>query len=230
MEQEAAGAIARAMAELGRQAAQHPAQHASAYLCYWSAFTNIYAVLAAQQGARPHFGLRENGTLRTRRVGALKMAEVDPPPESELLDKGCAGLDGGLKHKLITHASARFFVQRTPVWQGKTITVDGARQRLNGVLDMRCTFDARYPVWRPIDAKLYARYVRDAETGTVDEQAQDILARQILDVLQTVAQNLLYNSKSTADENAPAVIDHALALLSSLVEGLLAQISVDGRR
>jgi hypothetical protein len=211
------------MAELGRQTAQHLTQRASAYLCYWSAFTNIYAVLAAQQGARPHFGLRENGTLRTRRVGALKMAEVDPPSESELLDKACAGLDATLKHKLITHASARFFVQRTPVWQGKTIAVDKARQRLNGVLDMRCTFDARYPVWRPIDAALYARYVRAAEMGAADEQARDVLVRQILDVLHTVAHNLLYSNKPTGDENAPLVIDHALALLSDLVEGWLAQ-------
>jgi len=223
METQVETGIARAMAELGRQAAQYPEQHASAYLCYWSAFTNIYAILAAQQGARPHFGLRENGTLRTRRVGALKMAEVDPPPESELLDKACAGLDAALKHKLLTHASARFFVQRTPVWQGKNIAVDAARQRLNGVLDMRCTFDARYPVWRPVDAALYARYVRAAEAGTVDEEARDFLARQILDVLYTVAQNLLYSNKPASDENAPAVIDHALALLAALVEGWLAQ-------
>ncbi len=223
MEPKAEVGMARAMAELGQQAAQRPEQHASAYLCYWAAFTNIYARLAAQQGARPHFGLRENGTLRTRRVGALKMAEVDPPAESDLLDKACAGLDGALKHKLIIHASARFFVQRTPVWQGKNIATDKARQRLNGVLDMRCTFDARYPVWKPIDAALYARYIRAGDAGPADEQAQNVLARQLLDVLHTVAQNLLYSSQPAGDENAPAVIDHALALLSSLVEGWLAQ-------
>ncbi len=219
MEQKAEPGIARAMAALARQAEQR----ASAYLCYWSAFTNIYAILAAQQGARPHFELHKSGTLRTRRVGALQMAGVDPPTESELLDKACAGLDTTLKHKLITHASARFFVQRTPVWQRKTIAVDGARQRLNGVLDMRCTFDARYPVWRPIDAALYARYVRSTEAEAADEQAREVLARQILDVLHTVAQNLLYSGKPASDENAPAVIDHALALLSGLVEGWLAQ-------
>lgn len=223
MEQKAEGALARAMAELGRQAAQRPEQHASAYLCYWTAFTNIYAILATQQGARPHFGLRENGTLRTRRVGALKMAEVDPPPERELLDKACAGLDAALKHKLVTHASARFFVQRTPVWQGKRIAVDGARQRLNGVLDLRCTFDARYPVWRHIDAALYTRYVRAAETGTGDEQTRDVLTRQFLDILQTVAHNLLYVDSLTSDENAPTVVDHALALLSGLIENWLTQ-------
>ena len=210
------------MAELGRQAAQRPEQRVSAYLCYWAAFTNIYAILAGQQGARPHFGLHKSGTLRTRRVGAFKMAEVDPPPESELLDKACAGLDATLKHKLITHASTRFFVQRTPVWQGKNIAIDGAKQRLNGVLDMRCTFDARYPAWSPIDAALYARYMRAGETGTADEQAQDVLTRQILDVLYTVAHNLLYSGKPNADENTPAVIGHALVLLSGLAEGWLA--------
>jgi hypothetical protein len=215
--------IARAMVELGRQAARHPEQRASAYLCYWAAFTNIYAILAAQQGARPHFGLHKNGTLRTRRVGTLKMAEVDPPSEGELLDKACAGLDATLKHKLITHASTRFFVQRTPVWHGKNIAVDGARQCLNGVLDMRCTFDARYPLWRPIDAALYARYVRAGDAEPAGAETQNVLARQILDVLYTVAHNLLYSSTPTRDENAPAVIDHALALLSGLVEGWLAQ-------
>jgi hypothetical protein len=223
MEQKAEVGIVRAMAELGRQAAQHPEQHASAYLCYWVAFTNIYATLALQQGARPNFGLHKNGTLRTRRVGTLKMAEIDPPSESELLDRACAGLDAVPKHKLITHTSTRFFVQRTPVWQGKSIAVDGARQRLNGVLDMRCTFDARYPLWRPIDATLYARYIRAGDTGSVDEEAQNVLARQILDVLHTVAHNLLYSNASGRDENAPAVIDHALALLLSLVGGWLAQ-------
>lgn len=214
--------IARAMAELGRQAAQHPEQRASAYLCYWAAFTNIYASIAAQQGARPHFGLHKNGTLRTRRVGTLKMAEIDPPAESELLDKACAGLDAALKHQLITHASARFFVQRTPVWREKRIAVDGARQRLNGVLDMRCTFDARYPLWRPIDAAVYARYVRAGEAGVVNEQARDVLVRQILDVLYTVAHNLLYSGKLNVDENTPTVINHALALLSGLVESWFA--------
>jgi hypothetical protein len=223
MEPQVETGIARAMAELGRRAMQYPEQHASAYLCYWAAFTNIYAILAGQQGARPHFGLHKSGTLRTRRVGTLKMAEVDPPPESELFDKACAGLNATLKHKLITHASVRFFVQRTPVWQGKNIAIDGARQRLNGVLDMRCTFDARYPVWRPIDAALYAHYLRAGEAGAVDEQARDVLARQILDVLYTVAHNLLYSSKPNGDENTPSVIDHALALLSDLVESWLAQ-------
>ena len=215
--------IAQAMAKLGRQAAQRPGPRASAYLCYWAAFTNIYAALATQQGARPHFGLRKNGTLRTRRVGTLKMAEIDPPAESELLDKACAGLDAALKHKLITHASTRFFVQRTPVWRGKSIAVDGARQHLNGVLDMRCTFDARYPLWRPIDVALYARYIRAGDAGSTDEEAQNVLARQILDVLQTVAHNLLYSGTPARDENAPDVIEHALALLSDLVEGWLAQ-------
>ncbi|MBN2389710.1 MAG: hypothetical protein JXR84_03230 [Anaerolineae bacterium] len=223
MEPQVETGIARAMAGLGRQAAQHPEQHASAYLCYWAAFTNIYAALAAQQGVRPHFGLHKNGTLRTRRVGTLKMAEIDPPAERELLDKACVGLDTALKHKLITHTSTRFFVQRTPVWRGKSIAVDRARQRLNGVLDMRCTFDARYPLWRPIDAALYARYIRSKDTGPVDEEAQNVLARQILDVLQTVAHNLLYSSAPTRDENAPAVIEHALALLAGFVEGWLAQ-------
>lgn len=223
MEPQVETGIAQAMAALGRQAVQHPAQRASAYLCYWTAFTNIYAGIAAQQGVRPHFGLRKNGTLRTRRVGTLKMAEIDPPSEDELLDKACAGLDAALKHKLITHASTRFFVQRTPVWRGKRIGVDGARQRLNGVLDMRCTFDARYPQWRPIDAALYAHYLRAGDAEPADDEAQNVLTRQILDVLQIVAHNLIYSSAPTRDENAPAVIEHALALLSGLVESWLAQ-------
>jgi len=70
---------------------------------------------------------------------------------------------------------------------------------------------------------LYARYMRGTEAGTADEQARDVLARQILAVLHTVAQNLLYSGNPASNENAPTVIDHALTLLSSLVEGWLAQ-------
>jgi hypothetical protein len=213
--------LARAMVELIRQAAQHPEQHASAYLCYWMAFTSIYAALGAQAGVKPHFGLNKNGTLQTHRVGALKMAEVFPPADSMLLAKASEHFPHAAKHKLVIHEDTRFFVYRTPVWQGKSITADGYRQRLNGVIDMRCTMDSRYPVWSPIDARMYTAYTCASAKGEPDDENLNVLVEQVLDVLHTVYCNLLYSDKPTVDENAPTVIGKALSLLSSFVEDLL---------
>lgn len=221
MEQKAEFEMAQAMAELARQATQRPEQQASAYLCYWLAFTNIYAVLGAQAGVKPHFGLRKNGTLKTQQVDGIKMAEVFPPTESALLAKAAERFPRAAKHRLVMHESTRFFVQRTPVWQGKSLAMDGYKQRINGILDMRCTLDPRYPAWSPIDTRMYTAYTRASAKGETDDEVLDALVEQVLNALHTVYRNLLYGGAPASDENAPAVISQALALLANFVEDLL---------
>jgi len=161
--------IARSMVKLGNQLLEQSAQ---AYLCYWLAFTSLVSDLATQAGVRPHFGLNKNGTLRTKRVGTLKMAEVYPPVERATLEAAFKKFDARLKHRLITHESARFFVERTPTWHGQRITVDTFKQRLNGVLDMRCTLEARYPVWSPVDAEQYTAYLEITKSGKTSGRAR----------------------------------------------------------
>lgn len=210
--------IARSMVALGNQSVGQPA---CAYLCYWTAFMNIAGSLAAQAGTRPHFGLNKNGTLRTRRVGTLKMAEVYPPVEKALLECAFQRFNRALKHRLIIHESTHFFAYRTPAWQGQPVAADTFEQHLNGVIDMRCTLDARYPVWSPIDAEQYEAYLAATRDEATAVKGQAALARQVLDVLHTIHQNLRYAGSFDTDENAPNVIRLAIPLLQMIVGAFL---------
>jgi len=97
---------------------------------------------------------------------------------------------------------------------GQVAERDGFGQRLNGLVDVACTVDARYPVWSPIDGTAYNRYM--AQGGT-DPKARDLLARQIVDLLCAPYSNLLYGGGND-EESGPDVIEQALPLLSEIVE------------
>ncbi len=192
------------------------ADPALAFLDTWLAFTRLAHVVAHEAGLRPTFGLRQNGTLRQRKIEQFKLAEVYPPAESSVLEKAFARLDAAAQHALIAHSSARFFVFRTPTWEGKPLAHDAFRQRLNGVIDASLTLDPRYPAWTPIDIEAYQHYSAESP-----EEQRAALARQLYAAPLATARNLLYAGAAAAGELTPAVLGHALALLRVIVEGLL---------
>ena len=152
--------------------------------------------------------------MQTRRVGSVKIVLVHPPSEGQRIDAAWGQFDDGLKHRLVAHSSTAFFLRRRPMVLGQVAERDGFGQRLNGLVDVACTVDARYPVWSPIDGTAYNQYM--AQGGT-DPKARDLLARQIVDLLCTLHSNLLYGGGND-EESGPDVIGQALPLLSEIVE------------
>ena len=215
--------LAYAMIELARGSngaaldAAHKLRLAQRFICTWTAFQALCAALARRAGLRPRFELRRNGTMQTRRVGSVKIVQVHPPSEEQRIDAAWRQFDDELKHRLIAHASTAFFVRRRPSVLGQVVGRDGFGQRLNGLVDVACTVDARYPAWSPIDVPAYDRYM--AQGGT-DPKARDLLARQIVDVLCTLHGNLLHGGKN-GEESGPDVIEQALPLLSEIVQHLM---------
>ncbi len=222
--------LATSMIQLVEKAMPMHLSSPQAFVCYWAAFMSICNTLAVQSGLRPHFGLRQNGTLRTRKVkldlagSVVKIAEVYPPTEKAKLENVFKHVTDDLKHRLITHPGTHFFVYRTPMWEGRPLKRDAFKQRLNGVLYMEATVDARYPVWSPLSIDLYKRYVHEGPTP----QAKNVLSKQILDLLNTIHLNVLYGTQRVGiqrvhddthaeDENGATVVAQALPLLSMIV-------------
>jgi hypothetical protein len=205
--------LARPFLQAGQGAAHADSLPAQQFLCTWTAFEAVCAALARRGGLRPRFELRRNGTMQTRRVGAVKIVMVDTPSDGQRIDAAWAQFDDGLKHRLIAHPGAAFFVRRKPTVLGQVVERDGFGQRLNGLVDVACTVDARYPAWSPIDVAAYNRYM--ARGGT-DPKARDLLARQVVDLLCTLHSNLVYGGGDA--ESGPDVLEHALPLLSEIVE------------
>jgi hypothetical protein len=120
-------------------------------------------------------------------------------------------------HRLIEHPSVRYFVYRTPSWQGQRLEHDAAGQRLNGVLNIGYTVSADHPVWSPIDTQLYERYM----AGSQGAQERNLLAKQILDLLYTVRNNTFHGGKRADDANDREVVEKALPLLAMIVNSFL---------
>jgi hypothetical protein len=203
-------AIAHRLLEAERQPVQ-------SFVCAWAAFEVIYITLAAGAGLRPTFALRRNGTMETRKEGKIKIAKTDVPSTREQIDVAFQHFGDELKHRLIVHPSTGFFVSRKPTWQGETVEMDGFGQRLNGVIDVSRTVDARYPVWSPISTRLYGHYVRRGG----DEKTRDLLARQVIEVLCTVRHNLTQGGDRENQESGPDVLSKAVSLLDVVVRELV---------
>lgn len=212
--------IASSMIDLAESIQQQSAHAIQAYLCYWIAWTNIYKALSKQAGLRPHFGLRKNGTLRIKRDGDLKMAEVYAPTEDSQLNKALDLVSDALKHQLIVHPDTRYFVYRTPAWQGKPLKKDTFGQPLNGVIYVNRTLDPRYPVWSHIDTDLYQLYMEEKHTDKNKEKARNTLTKQILNVLHTIQANLIHGDIQSTENNAQ-IVEKALPILSMLVTNSL---------
>lgn len=183
------------------------------YMCYWIAFNNIYTVLTDRYGRGPQLRINKDGSLKTRYVGHVTMASVATVSEREQIDTAFEQFDNGLKDTLIAHQSTEFFVYRTPIWNGREIETDSRNQRLNGVLNVGRTIDFMYPIWSPISADLYEKYI----LGERRDAVRDELSKQLLFLLYTIRNNIMHAGKRADDANDRQVVEKALPLLKTIV-------------
>lgn len=183
------------------------------YMCLWVAFNNIYAVIAKKRGrlARIKF---DNGTIVMRSIADVSMPDVIPTGERKLLELVFTEFDATLKENLVSHASTGFFAGRTPQLHGTPVEYSPNKHKLNGVLNVGFTSDIGEPIWSPIDAGRFKKYVNGQ--ATADDTSE--LARQILFLLYTIRNNTFHGSKEWDDANDQEVLEKAIPLLLLIVE------------
>lgn len=187
------------------------ADAATAYLLAWTAFECLVKAAAREAGVRAAFGLRKNGTVQTRTVGALKLPVVIPPRPEREMEVALARLPERAKEALVAHPSVRALALRVPRYQGRPLVHDARGQRLSGVLDVAHTPDARYPVWCPLDLDL----IRARDRGDLAPEQRDALVMQLVALLAAIQRNLL----AGADDGESAA-PQGLPLVKILVAGL----------
>jgi hypothetical protein len=72
-------------------AAQPPERRPDAiqqFMCYWTAFNNIYVTLADLAGRRAHLQWNPDGSIRTRTVAQVSVPTVSTVSEREQLELG----------------------------------------------------------------------------------------------------------------------------------------------
>jgi hypothetical protein len=183
------------------------------FICYWTAFNNIYITIADQKGDRVKQRIKK-GIPVTRNVGGVTIPEVTVVTETKQIQMALEEFDDKLKHDLIIHRSTRYFVDRIPRWRSNPIEYDPSGQRLNGVINVGKTIDEKYPIWSPIDKKLYEHYLQN----TSDANARHSLCEQIVNILYTVRNNTVHGGKRADDANDQDVIRRAFPLIKMIVE------------
>lgn len=183
------------------------------YFLLWTAFSHIYQTIAARAGLQSRLVTDEEGRVVTRKNGSVHIPVVRPASEQELVGYAAAELPETVRQQLITHPATKYFAERTPFWEGQKIEHDALGQALNGVIHIRHTTGAEYPVWSPIDTPLFENYLPDQEN---DAQG-DFLITQVLDLLLTIRENLVQFNQKFDDSNDRSVIENGLALLEIIV-------------
>lgn len=187
------------------------------FVCYWTAFNNIYVTVAEKKGQRASLKRSADGELETRPAGSVRIPKIVPIREIDQINLVFSEFSDELKQKLVEHPSTAFFVYRIPRGQNQEIEFDALGQRLNGVINVGHTVDTDYPVWSPIDVARYESYAR----GDRDPEVRDSLARQILYLLYTVRNNAFHGGKRADDADDQQVVGQALHLLTLMVEAFL---------
>ncbi len=207
--------VAYSMVALAQQSAKIAPQPFQEFMCYWTAFNNIYTKIAEHKGHFARLRTRSDGTIVDRKNGGVRIPEV----EMTLKERDEIGLafnefNEALKKKLIGHPSTKFFVKRTPRWHGRKIEFDENKQKLNGVINVKYTVDHEHPVWSPVDFGAYERYCQGGAT------AEDInlLSRQLTFLIYTVRNNTFHGGKRADDADDTEVVEMALPLLKTIVE------------
>jgi hypothetical protein len=183
------------------------------YFLYWTAFNAIYTTIARRQGLKNQLVKNEDGSIATRANGHVNIPEVKVASEREQLYLCVNEFDDQLKHALIIHQSTKYFINRTPYWEGEKIEKDALGQRVNGVLNVNHTTSRDYPVWNPIDIQYFEAYLEDPD----DEETRDFLVKQIVDLLYTVRNNFMFGGRKLDDANDLSVPKNALSLLEMIV-------------
>ncbi|MGB3701120.1 MAG: hypothetical protein WA997_07610 [Anaerolineales bacterium] len=193
-----------------RRDGRHPFEQ---YFLYWTAFNNIYSVIAQSKGCRNQLKENEDGSIVTIANGNVNIPEVEVVSEREQIGLAFQEFDHDLKHTLILHEGTKYFASRIPYWQGTQIEYDAFGQRVNGVINVDYTSDSQYPVWSPIDFQYYEEYLENPE----NEENRTFLARQIVDLLFTVRKNFMHAGKKFDDANDIKVVENSLPMLELIV-------------
>ena len=123
--------VAYSMVALAQESAKNSPQPFQEFMCYWTAFNNIYVTIAEHNGNFARLRTQRDGTIRRRENGGVFIPEVEMPlREREEIDLAFAEFGDKLKQDLISHSSTKFFVERIPKWQGFEIEFDENKQRL----------------------------------------------------------------------------------------------------
>ena len=177
----------------------------------------IYTTIARRQGLKNQLIKNEDGSIATRENGHVNIPEVEAASEREQLHLCVNEFDDQLKHTLITHQSTKYFLNRTPYWDGEKIEIDAFGQRVNGVLNVNHTTSREYPVWSPIDIQYYEAYLENPE----DEETRDFLVKQIVELLYTVRNIFMFGGRKLDDANNLSVPENALPLLEMIVNSFI---------
>lgn len=210
--------VAYSMVALAQQCAKIAPQPFQEFMCYWTAFNNIYTAIAERNGYFARLRTQRDGTIRTRENGSVRIPEVEMAlGERDEIDLAFNEFEEVLKKKLISHPSTRFFVGRTPRWHGREIQSDENDQKLNGVINVGYTIDHRNPVWSPVDFAAYERFVQ----GNATSEDISLLARQLIFLIYTIRNNTFHAGKRADDANDIEVVEMALPLLKMIVESFM---------
>jgi len=203
--------IANARRIRPRRDGGHPFEQ---YFLFWMAFNNIYTTIADREGRRTHLKKNEDGSVITTSNGNVNIPEVVIVSEREQIDITFQEFSDDLKQTLVLHDGTKYFVGRIPFWQGIGIEYDTYGQRVNGVINVSYTSDSQYPVWSPIDTQQYEEYLENPG----NEGKRDFLARQIVDILYTIRENLMRGgTKRFDDANDISVVENALPMLELII-------------
>jgi len=184
------------------------------YFLFWTAFNNIYTTISRRKGLRTQIKKNNDGSIVTIANGNVNIPEAAIVNEGEQICFALHEFSDDLKHALILHEGTKYFVGRIPFWQGIQIEYDAFGQRVNGVINVNYTSDSQYPVWSPIDFQYYEEYLKNPD----NEENRNLLARQIVDLLNTIRKNIMHSSKKFDDANDIKVVKNALPMLELIVE------------
>lgn len=187
------------------------------YVYLWTAFNNIYTTIAFTEGQHVTLLRDRDGAIITRRNGSVDIPKVRTVSEKDQLLTAFAEFDDELRHRLVDHPSTGYFVERTPLWHGQSISHDARGQRLNGVINVNYTTDRENPIWSPVDIKAYERYLANQQ----DSAARDQVAWQIVELLYTIRCNLVHGGKRADDANDIEVVERALPLLQIILNAFI---------
>jgi hypothetical protein len=186
---------------------------AQKYFLLWTAFSAIYTAIAHRKGCRTRLRVDKDGAVVTAANGSVVIPQVVEPDEGQRIALACQELPADLQDALIRHPGTAFFAGRVPSWRGIKIEHDAFGQRVNGVIHVSHTTGADYPVWSPVDVVLYASYLKGP-----DEETREFLARQIVDLLRTIREDLMQGSSRKLDDaNDLTVHQNALPMLELIV-------------
>jgi hypothetical protein len=183
------------------------------YANYWMAFNNIYVSLADFSGKAASLKTDSSGIVEMIQVYGYDLPKVKTVTEREQIDVAVEELAANAKVELVGHENVAFFVNRTPVFDRYPLKKNKVGQELNGVLNVGYSLDKDYPVWSPLSREAHAK----VKSNSASKAEIDLLAKQIVDMLYTIRNNLFHGGKRADDAQDQEILKNAIPLLAIVV-------------